>query len=126
MRKSDVVTRWEGGRELPAVNVKVRPCADKREGYSDEDADTAFWGACEDGWSALDCEARSIFGGGVAVAAHGRSGGWAIVSGLPPVETWDAIMVSKWSRFARFAADTVKLVPDDMARLLADNYQRTT
>jgi hypothetical protein len=35
----------------------------------------------------------------VTVDCQGRSGGWLVVLGLPPVEEWDAVMVSRWNKF---------------------------
>lgn len=37
----------------------------------------------------------------VTVECQGRSGGWLVVKGLPPVEEWDAVMVSRWAKFQR-------------------------
>lgn len=38
----------------------------------------------------------------------GRSSGWLIVQGLPPVEEWDAVMVSRWNKFQLAVLDDVK------------------
>lgn len=114
MRKIDITTR--NGK--PACNVKVytdpwanykptdgsgpdprfRAWADAIPNAVQQD----FWElACEDAWTAAETEAREIFGDSVNVWQEGRSGGWLVVQGLPPVESWDAIMVSKWATFAR-------------------------
>jgi hypothetical protein len=35
----------------------------------------------------------------VQVYSAGRSGGWLVVSGLPDVESWDAIALGRWVKF---------------------------
>lgn len=38
----------------------------------------------------------------VNVHSAGRSGGWCVVSGLPDIESWDAIALGEWRRFDKF------------------------
>lgn len=56
-------------------------------------------------------QAEECFGPGVKVYSEGRSGGWAIVDGLPPFDSWDAVMVAKWTRFAKWAGEVVDDIP---------------
>lgn len=84
---------------------------------SDSELDRAFWQACEDNWDQLQTDAEEIWGLHVKVYSEGRSGGWAVVQGLPDVETWDAVMVAKWARFCKWArqvADNVWYTALDM------------
>lgn len=133
MRKADVTFHREGfaGDSLPAVNVKVRglfrdvrlPLADAAPGLthewiaahlSDEQMDELFWRVCDNEWVSLQSDAADIFGPGVTVEAEGRSGGWAVVHGLPDVEGWDAVAVAKWARFARYARQCADGVLEQM------------
>ncbi len=86
------------------------------------DVDEIWWDvACSDGWESLDMEAERIFGRGVKVYQEGRSGGWAVVHGLDDVESWDAIAVSRWSRFAHVARAIADDIPRSMVWLLYVN-----
>lgn len=55
----------------------------------------------ENGWEMAKELAAEVFGSQVKTWSSGRSGGWLIVEGLPDVESWDAIALSRWARFAR-------------------------
>ena len=109
--REDVQTHRLGygyGR-APAVNVKsysfipTHLVTDKF-GCSEKQAETALryaWeSACETFW---DMDAPEIvvdvFGKYVKSWSEGRSGGWLVVEGLPPVDEWDAIMLGKWRSF---------------------------
>lgn len=72
--------------------------------------------ACEDGWMMLQEEAVEIFGSGVKVYSEGRSGGWAIVDGLPEFESWNAVDLMRWRKFEKFA----KAVADDIPRQIIE------
>lgn len=81
-----------------------------------DDALHDYWGmACEDGWEQIKNDAEEIFGP-VKVYSEGRSDGWAYIEefrsrdGENPVESWDAIMVAKWGKWARWC----KLIADDV------------
>ena len=77
-----------------------------------DDAKEAAWNfACERALEDLQAAAEDIFGDRAKVYSEGRSGGWASVHGLPPVESWDAIDVSRWARFCRACAYAVAGVP---------------
>lgn len=149
MRKDEVEFHSEGfgGGSRPAVNVKVYNWPNdpralflevgKDNGYDetelarwyDEDggeqritsADWLFEAACELGWEQLQTDAEEVFGSGVKVYSQGRSGGWAVVDGLPEFESWDAIMLGKWARFARFARVLADDVPYQMMSLAVLN-----
>lgn len=68
---------------------------------------------------------------GVRVWAEGRSGGWAIVEGLPEWDTgegdsegrlvggWDAVMLGRWRRFEKLAREGAAGVPSEAALILA-------
>jgi hypothetical protein len=141
-RKDDVETHAVGyyGSPLPAVNVKVhRQMTDKdvqaanesgdprftmewiEEHLTDEDLRHYFQFACEAGFEDLQMDAEFVFAPGVKVWAEGRSGGWAVVEGLGEVETWDAIMVNRWSKFAKLARETADSIPEQMASLIQIN-----
>lgn len=87
------------------------------EHVSPETLDFLFGQACSDGFERLNEEAREIFGAGVEVWAEGRSGGWAVVSGLGDVEDWDAPMLAKWRRFEKFA----RAERDDVLRQVVES-----
>ena len=103
-------------------------CEWVREHVSDETLDARFQFACEDGFERLADEAREIWGADmyehrgarrhrVNVYSEGRSGGWAVVDGIDDdVDSWDAIQVAKWGRFARFA----RLEADDVMYRVVD------
>jgi len=93
---------------LPAVDVKCRERFGGSYAYSIDDnprAERAL-GWCWEShvelfWELATEYAAEIFGPKAKLYSAGRSGGWAVVSGLPDVEEWDAIAVSRWARFAR-------------------------
>jgi hypothetical protein len=94
---------------------------------SDDTREAFFEAACEDGWEQLQQDAEEIFGSAygeygyytrpVKVESEGRSGGWAVVEGLPDFDSWDAIMLGKWARFAKLARSLADDVPYAMAEL---------
>lgn len=51
----------------------------------------------------------------VTLETEGRSGGWLVVRGLPDLDTWDAVMLSRWRRFERI----VRHMVDDFAATVA-------
>jgi hypothetical protein len=133
VKKADVKLSYHTGtRGLPVVNVKlysldlVKVAAQHTDEFSDPlfpawlrenlgdggMQDSAYQSALEDGWRNLQDEAHEIFGRAYAtVYSAGRSGGWAVVKGLPDVETWDAVMVGRWARFAKYARRQAEDVP---------------
>src|SRR5215471_5642104 len=111
--RDDVETH--DGADRPAVNVKVytsmdhawrdwpehEPDADPRftkewieENISEESLDWLFWHVCEFEFEYLADWAAEIFKGyRIRVERDGRSGGWAVVTGLPSLEEWDAVLL---------------------------------
>lgn len=86
------------------------------ETFSDDYLEGCWQLACEDGWEMIEDDAREIFGRtsytdrngarkyAVNVYSEGRSGGWAVVDGIDTdVESWDAIELDRWARFAKYA-----------------------
>ena len=117
MRKSDIETYCEHGRCVPAINVKLwrgkgtYPEMDSDDiaehfGCSPKTAEQAgeFWyeSACEQFWEQMPECASEIFPR-CKVYSAGRSGGWLTVHNLPEVESWDAIMIGKWSKLCKIA-----------------------
>lgn len=86
---------------------------------AEESGDYSAWEmGCESGWDMLANDAEELFGRGHSVTSEGRSGGWAVVTynGRPTfdaedVEGWDAIELSRWARFVRYARDAAEDVP---------------
>lgn len=128
-----------GYNSVPAVNVKVHfwledayklfrkyePDANPHftvewiEQHTPDD-DTDYWMhlfsfACESGWEQIQGYAEEIWGKGVKVYSEGRSGGWAYVDGIDTdVDSWDAIDLARWRRFAKFARAEADDVPYQM------------
>lgn len=148
MKKSEIQLSYHNSTAgLPMVNVKVQnlwstnwdELAEKvaRENYGDapgfdgayvericeNDCDDGGWFAlaCQSNWEMLENDAHEIFGKHVKVWSEGRSGGWAVVEGLPDIEEWDAIMVSKWAKFAKYARALADDVPYQMCSLILIN-----
>jgi hypothetical protein len=147
MRKDEIQTHGDGfgyGRSRPAFNVKVydylrdeetlqRAWADFFGGPYDPRA-WALWESMSDeekqGYHDFACESESetftetdvpeVFPG--AEAYHeGRSGGWIVLDGLPDVEEWDAVMVAKYARLAKWARLYVEDIPFQTAGLFLIN-----
>ena len=125
-RKGDVQTHRDGPcrSSRPAVCVKVHdfgPTAQAvidRFGCTEEQAEQAiqfayqaaqqqFWHDWtepdESGEPEYDGKTQAVqhFGSGTTVYSEGRSDGWLVVDGLPDIETWDAVMLSKWRKFEK-------------------------
>jgi hypothetical protein len=93
-----------------------------RENISDERLDAIFWNTCGNefeyltSWATSDDDA--IFPaaqyGRVTMGQEGRSGGWAVVYGLPDIEEWDAVLLARWRKFERVAKDIAASVPLQM------------
>lgn len=143
--KEDVEFHSDFGRDSrPAVNVKVnnaygwatdetlirKVLADNsaetdapdflrymEEHAEDERLGMAAWeAACESAWEMLQNDGREVFGRGVKVWQEGRSGGWAVVDGLPDFDSWDAMDLNRWRTFARYARN----LADDVPYLMVD------
>lgn len=102
----------------PAINVKVyklgasvedvverfkctRDDAERALGFAFESQQEQFWGQIEE-------LAQSIFGAGVRTFSEGRSSGWLVVQGLPEVESWNAVVLSKWRKLMRLVGEDIK------------------
>ena len=78
-----------------------------------------FTFACEMEWDTAEDTARDVLcNNRVKVWSEGRSGGWAVVDGLPDIDDWDAIMLARWRRFERIARLTADDVPYQMASMI--------
>lgn len=143
MKKSDIEQYYDRHNWLPSVNVKVhdawrwsthgRSVALEDMGATEDEADRfhewceehaeddklewLFEAACESGWESAQCDAHEVFGRNVRVESRGRCGGHLVVIGLPDIEEWDAIAVSRWARFARWCRGNADYVPHEMATL---------
>jgi hypothetical protein len=129
--RDDVETHTTGyyGPSLPAVNVKVYartpafPVVDApgvSEEWYDAYAEQNEWlfdAACEGGRESIEMNAEEIFGAHVKVWFEGRSGGWAVVDGLPDLDEWDAVQLGKWRRFEKWAKQEAASVPEQMVIL---------
>lgn len=113
LRKSDVQTR----NGHPSVQVKglmwphPQRIADRLnvdEATAENASRLAYESACESFWEEWrnvdrypQPDDRPYFDRPVYVYQDGRQGGWLYVTGLPPIETWDAVVLAKWARFQR-------------------------
>lgn len=84
-----------------------------------EDMQSALWErALESGWESLRGYVAECFpNDNVSVCAEGRSGGWAVVTGLPEIEEWDAVLLARWRKFERLARAEADDIPRAMAEL---------
>ncbi len=118
--REDVDLHRQGyyGAPLPAVNVKggnyfPASILIERYGCSEKTAEKAFemaWEcAVEDFWdTCAPAIVEDVFGKRVKFWSEGRSGGWLVVSGLAPVDEWDAIAIGKWRSFEKRIKAEVK------------------
>lgn len=117
-RKEDIETHSERyGGSRPAVNVKVYhfdhqlkvvdhfKCSEE---VAEQALNFVFTFAQERFWEDAPEWASEIFGSHVKVYSEGRSGGWLVVHNLPPIEEWNAIMVSKWARFEKMVKSEIE------------------
>lgn len=107
----------DGGKTWEVVRSDAAYTAEWIEANVSDDA-MAEWEqfAAESAWESLQGEAIDIWGEGVKVYSEGRSGGWAVVDGIPDYDTWDAIELSRWARFAKYA----RALADDVPRATLD------
>jgi hypothetical protein len=134
MRKADIETRSHNRGYppfYPTINVKVYSLGlsvdalTTKYGCDDDTAEQALTFAFESQqqqfWEQAEELARDIFGSHVKVYSSGRSSGWLIVRNLPDLESWDAVEVGKWSKFARLIAADIKWRTS--AETLADDIE---
>jgi hypothetical protein len=112
-RKEDIEFHSDRGPAHPAINVKVRSWVSPTrtaehfkcsEDVAEKALRFAFETAQESFWEDARELAAHYLGGGLKVYSEGRSNGWLVVHGLPPVESWDALRVSRWGNFSRAIA----------------------
>jgi hypothetical protein len=86
-----------------------------RETFSDEEIQGYWDFALEQGWEYLQSIAEDVFSDyNVKVWSEGRSGGWAVVDGLPDFDSWDVVMLGKWRSFERQAKAVANGIPEDV------------
>ena len=120
LKKADIKISYHNGtRGEPMLNIKVHrmpggwtdSTIEKEFSCSPDVAakagEFAFESAQEMFFDDIKETAREIFGGHVTICTEGRSGGWLIVSGLYPVESWDAVSVARWAGFARMVQEEI-------------------
>lgn len=140
MKKKDIAISYHNGtRGKPMINVKsygqfrLKPefgaYPDTRFGSWIEDLEAKnrdilydYWyDACNMGFYGAKYAAKEIFGQEIECYQQGRSGGWFVVEGLPDVETWDALMVSKWAKLVKEVDRIVEGLPELTRDLLYHN-----
>jgi hypothetical protein len=83
-----------------------------REHLSEETLDQWFWDTCSFEFEYLQDLAAEVLGIRERdVTQEGRSGGWAVVSGLPELEDWDAVQLAKWRKFEKRARSIAADIP---------------
>jgi hypothetical protein len=104
---------------LPANDTEARNLLDDAVEANDWVVDAAR----EQGWDDLQADAEQAFDDQyvVKVWSAGRSGGWAVVEGLPDVDGWDAIAVAKWAKFAKWARGVGDGIASQTAWLVCAN-----
>lgn len=114
---------WDVFRRLPDVDIDdARFTAEwLEENVTDEALDARFWDTCANEWEMVEQDAREIFGAGVKVWQEGRSGGWAVVDGLPELESWDAVQLAKWRKFERYAKSIAADIPYQLLSSIYSN-----
>jgi hypothetical protein len=94
-----------------------------RANVSDKYLDELFWDVCSFEFEMVEQDAEEILGD-VKVSREGRSGGWAVVTGLPNLEDWDAVQLAKWRKFERYAKLVASDVPYQMVmNVYLNEYQ---
>lgn len=116
MKREDVEFHSDGhGRGgNPAINVKCYSFGGKLTakelGCSDATFERAMgfaWdAACQAFWERAQERAKELFPNG-KLYSEGCSAGWAVIHGLPDVETWDAVALGKWASFARWCREEI-------------------
>ena len=118
-RKDDVETHGMGygGNHYPAVNVKCNGLAltdevmeefNCKEEIAERALQWAWEAAVERFWEDAQETTEEAFGTGVKLYSAGRSGGWAVVEGLPDIESWGGPEVAKWGKFERLLKEMVE------------------
>jgi hypothetical protein len=104
MRKAEISLRQ--GR--PTINVKCYSFGDVdavmarfhcTKDVAQKALEFAYESAVASFWERADEHAERSFGESVEVGSEGRSAGWLVVENLDYFESWNAVMVSRWSGF---------------------------
>lgn len=117
---NEVTIYRDGGRAYPAVNVKDYrplpfyaparfPSIDEAfpgfpgvRVFTDDERQAAWDRAAESCWDEARGMVTEILGDGATLLQLGRSGGWAAVDGLPPVEDWDRATRRRWAQWVEY------------------------
>lgn len=95
------------------------------EQYLEQDDGTIFNIACENGFEQAEDDATSncFPDYNVKLWTEGRQGGWLVVDGLPPVESWGPDLLRAWSDFEVGCKGLVANIPWLMAWHVLANCQ---
>ena len=123
MKKQDIEVYRMCAGSLPSINVKVnsfgRGLTPEKLGCSESQFEKAmeyaFTMSQEQFWEDAQDVAKHHLDkfGNIEVHSAGRSGGHLVVSGLPVIKSWDAILVSAWGRFVDNIEADIKLRRSD-------------
>lgn len=144
--------RYEHGRKLPALSVKVRnfrmtaetvatvaeefepdpgftlEWAERYEHERAEEFAYVYGAVCEDLFEFGEERAREAFqplGYDVKVWSSGRSSGWIVLDGLPDVEDWSPELRAAWEQFAKECEETLADIPYRVVWSLRANVWET-
>ncbi len=132
MRRDNVQFHRNGyGPSYPAVNVKVHkgmteglrefrqyePEASPRfteewirENLNDDQIESWWQDACQLGFEQAEGIGQEIFDN-VKIYSEGRSSGWIVVHGLKDFESWNAVDLAKWAKFAKACRSLADDIP---------------
>jgi hypothetical protein len=144
--KQDVQFHSDGYRDSrPAVNVKHYPDFEKDVSWDEfNDAEFKAWAlrvlgyngdydlhntawevGAENCWETVQEDAYECFretapqgNASVKVWSQGRSAGWAVVDGLKDFDSWNAIDLSAWRRFEKWAKQDARGLAFEMVSFL--------
>ena len=96
------------------------------DAHIQQDHQYEWWNdALSQAWEQLqeDVDAENVFNHAVEVVSEGRSSGWAMIKGWTreTVEGWDAVAVARWTKFAKYARQTVDDMPYQYLSLIYMN-----
>ena len=122
MRKSDIQLRRYYRESVPTINVKCYHFGPSAEvimarfgcdrATAEKASEFAWQSACEQFWREMPETVSEIFPGAKCYS-DGRSSGWLVVTGLPEVESWDAVMVGKWAKLVKIVAAEIDYLKSD-------------
>ncbi len=108
-------------RPLPSITVKVYRFGHGLDNEKLKCSESTFENAMQyafestqqNFWESVQETAEYYLGKGIKVYSAGRSGGHLTVDGLDPVESWNAISLTRWRRFEKAVLDEVKYLSSD-------------